>query len=68
MSVQQPSLQHLLAEPVVTIRAVTHNTGRLGTFTASDNHWTIYLLLDTRYSIQINMSNDGEDVSGELRV
>ena len=49
------------------VRVVAHTLGAAGPNT-SDNHWSIYLLLDDHTSVRVNMRADPGYINGELRL
>ncbi|KAF1351902.1 hypothetical protein BDV97DRAFT_367720 [Delphinella strobiligena] len=57
-------------DTVRMVRVVVHTTGLIGSTTASDNHWTLYLLTLGGVSTQTNMRTDPESdfVNGILDV
>lgn len=50
---------------VITVRVVVHTTGAAGPNT-SDNHWSIYLLIQGDGSIRVNMRADPGYINGIL--
>lgn len=56
------------AAQVLTVRVVCHTAGRVGTSSASDNHWSLYFLLGGGKSVRFNMRADPGYIDGTLEI
>ena len=54
---------------VWAVRVVCHTLGRMGTTTeVSDNHWSIYLVINDQESVRLNMRAKPGYITGNLEV
>ena len=57
---------HKDTRPVKVARVIVHTIGAWTSGTMSDNHWSIYLLLDNYKSVRMNMRAEVGDPKGIL--
>ena len=53
---------------VLRVRVVCHRTGRIPNTNASENHWSIYLIIGAQRSVQFNMRAEPGYIDGNLEV
>lgn len=58
--------QNITDWTVRTVRLVTHTQGPVGDQGMSENHWSIYLLVDSNKSVRLNMSAEPSYIDGNF--
>ncbi|KAK5999801.1 hypothetical protein QM012_005207 [Aureobasidium pullulans] len=53
---------------VLKVRVVCHTAGRVSNTNASDNHWSIYLIIGPAKSVQFNMWAEPGYIHGNLKI
>lgn len=56
------------AAQVLKVRVVCHTAGRVPNTKASDNHWSIFLIIGENRSVQYNMTAEAGYIDGNLKV